>query len=143
MNEKTVFDPLRKKDVALTPEEGVRQWFIAVLRDEFKVPMTMMMSEVGMKYGQVAGGIKGTKQKTFRADILVYDRSLNPLMIVECKRPEVPISVEVLEQAAKYATILNVKYLVVTNGSNSYFARKTDEGMEFTSDVPDYETMNK
>lgn len=47
-----VWDPLRKKNVTLTPEERVRQWFISVLRDVMKVPMHMMMSEVGMKYGE-------------------------------------------------------------------------------------------
>ena len=39
-----IWDPLRKKNVAATPEERVRQWFITQLRDRFKVPVTMMMS---------------------------------------------------------------------------------------------------
>ena len=46
------WDPLRKKMVALTPEEKVRQWFIGVLRDQVQVPSYMMMSEVAMKFGQ-------------------------------------------------------------------------------------------
>ena len=46
-----VSDPLRKKDVPLTPEDRVRQWFITVLKDTMLVPLHMMMSEVGMKYG--------------------------------------------------------------------------------------------
>ena len=56
-----VWDPLRKKMVALTPEEKVRQWFIGVLRDTLKVPEHMMMSEASLKYGR----------KRFRTDILV------------------------------------------------------------------------
>ena len=55
----TIWDPLRRKEVAATPEEQVRQWFIAaVLRDTVKVPMHMMMSEVGFRYGN----------KQYRAD---------------------------------------------------------------------------
>jgi hypothetical protein len=61
---RTVFDPLRRKEVALTPEEQVRQWCIGVLSGDLGVPLHMMMSEVGMKLGG----------KQFRADILVYDR---------------------------------------------------------------------
>lgn len=80
-----IWDPLRKKEVALTPEEKVRQWFIGVLRDSMKVPEHMMMSEAGFKLGD----------KQFRADILVYDRQARPLLVVECKRPEVELTQEV------------------------------------------------
>ena len=75
---KQIWDPLRKKMVALTPEEGVRQWFISLLQSQMKVPVYMMMSEVAMKYGE------GVLKKNFRADILVFDRKLKPLMVVEC-----------------------------------------------------------
>ena len=85
----TIWDPLRKKEVALTPEERVRQWCIGVLAESLEVPMHMMMSEAGFKLGN----------KQFRADIIVYDRSLRPLVVVECKRPEVDLTQEVLDQA--------------------------------------------
>ena len=44
----TVWDPLRKKEVALTPEERVRQWFIAFLMKECDVPISLMNSEVAL-----------------------------------------------------------------------------------------------
>ena len=91
MEQQKVWDPLRKKAVALTPEEMVRQWFIGVLKERMKVPEYMMMSEVAMKFGG----------KDFRADILVYGRDTAPLMVVECKREDVPMSREVLEQALR------------------------------------------
>ena len=94
-----IWDPLRKKMVALTPEEQVRQWFIGVLRDHLKVPAHMMMSEVSFKLGD----------KPFRSDILVYGRDTAPLMVVECKRPETKLDREVLEQALKYNLVLGVK----------------------------------
>ena len=72
---KTIWDPLRKKEVALTPEERVRQWCIGVLAGQIQVPMHLMMSEAGFKLGG----------KQFRADIIVYDRNVQPLMVVECK----------------------------------------------------------
>lgn len=92
MAENMVWDPLRRKNVPLTPEERVRQWFITVLKDRMQVPLHMMMSEVGMKFGE------GALKKEFRADIVVYDRRPGPMMIVECKRPDVELTKEVLEQ---------------------------------------------
>ena len=88
-NGQTIWDPLRRKEVALTPEERVRQWFIGVLSQNMDVPMHMMMSEAGFKLGG----------KQFRADIIVYDRSACPLIVVECKRPEVELTQDVLDQA--------------------------------------------
>jgi len=81
-----VFDPLRKKYVALTPEERVRQWFISVLRDEMEVPVHMMMSEVPFNFGD----------KQFRADVLVYGRDTAPVAVVECKQPDVKLDAGVL-----------------------------------------------
>jgi hypothetical protein len=95
----SVWDPLRKKEVALTPEEKVRQWCIGVLRDKMGVPAHLMMSEAGFKLGE----------KQFRADILVYDRQARPLVVVECKRPEVELTQEVLDQAIRYNMVLDVK----------------------------------
>lgn len=126
-----VWDPLRKKEVALTPEERVRQWFIGVLRDTMKVPVHMMMSEAGFKLGD----------KQFRADILVYDRQVRPLVVVECKRPEVDLTHEVLDQAVRYNMVLDVKYMIITNGTKTYICRKGETGYSFIDYVPDYEQM--
>ena len=126
-----VWDPLRKKEVALTPEERVRQWCIGVLRDQMGVPVHMMMREAGFKLGD----------KQFRADILVYDRQASPLMVVECKRPEVELTQEVLDQAIRYNMVLNVKYMIITNGTKTFICRKGETGYKFIDSVPDYEQM--
>lgn len=127
----TVWDPLRKKEVALTPEEKVRQWCIGVLRDILGVPVHLMMSEAGFKLGE----------KQFRADILVYDRQARPLVVVECKRPEVELTREVLDQAIRYNMVLDVKYMIITNGTRTYICRKGESGYKFIDTVPVYEQM--
>ena len=124
----TIWDPLRKKEVVLTPEERVRQWFIGVLSQNMDVPMHMMMSEAGFKFGG----------KQFRADIIVYDRSACPLIVVECKRPEVELTQEVLDQAIRYNMVLDVKLMIITNGTKTVMCRRTDEGYRFISNVPKY-----
>ena len=129
----TIWDPLRKKEVALTPEERVRQWFIGVLSQSMGVPMHLMMSEAGFKLGE----------KQFRADILVYDRKAQPLAVVECKRPEVELSAEVLDQAIRYNMVLNVKYIMITNGTATYIAGKEGERFVFLNKVPSYNEMSR
>ena len=127
----TIWDPLRKKEVVLTPEERVRQWFIGVLSTSLEVPLHMMMSESGFKLGD----------KQFRADIIVYDRTASPLMVVECKRPEVELTAEVVDQTIRYNMVLNVKYIAITNGTKTFLFRK-DAGMyRFMDSVPKYKQM--
>ena len=126
-----IWDPLRKKEVARTPEEVVRQWFIQRLNADLQVPMHMMMSEAGLKLGD----------KQYRADILVYDRALKPLMIVECKRPEVELTQEVLDQAVRYNMVLDVKYIIITNGVKTYVCGKQGGRYAFLSTFPTYNEM--
>lgn len=115
----------------MTPEEEVRQWCIGVLFRSMCVPMHMMMSEAGFKLGG----------KSYRADILVYDRKAQPLMVVECKRPEVALTQEVLDQAIRYNMALNVKYIMITNGTKTFICRRNDVGFVFIDKVPVYDEM--
>ena len=136
MTEKhVIWDPLRKKEVSLTPEERVRQWCIGVLSTQCGVPLHMMMSEAGFKLGG----------KQFRADILIYDRAAKPLAVVECKRPEVELTQEVLDQAIRYNMVLNVKYMIITNGTKTSMLCRTEkdgvQAYEFVKNIPTYQEM--
>lgn len=138
MNDREViWDPLRKKEVALTPEEKVRQWCIGALAGHSGVPLHMMMSEVGFKLGD----------KNLRADIVVYDRKARPLMVVECKRPEVELTREVLDQAVRYNMVLDVRYMLITNGTTTFICRREErDGTRqyvFIDRVPKYNEMIK
>jgi hypothetical protein len=130
-----IWDPLRKKQVEFTPEEKVRQWFIRFMNEQMQIPMHMMMSEVQMKFGE------GRIKKDFRSDILVYDRTLKPLMVVECKRPEVELCNDVVEQVMKYNMVLDVRYIAITNGEKTYICKRVGDKFEFLSEVPVYEKM--
>jgi len=126
-----VWDPLRRKEVALTPEERVRQWFIAELRDTAGVPVHMMMSEVSLCIGE----------KQCRADIVVYDRTGSPLMVVECKKPEVPVDEHVTDQALRYDRVLGVRYVAVTNGLRTFLFERKAEGFSALGKLPSWEEM--
>jgi type I site-specific restriction endonuclease len=126
-----IFDTIRKKYVALTPEEWVRQNFIQYLANEKKFPLSLMAIEMGMKYNQL--------QK--RGDVVVYDMSGRPWLIVECKAPAVKITQEAFDQVARYNMSLKVKYVVVTNGMNHFCCEIDHEGMSyrFVKEVPEWE----
>ena len=126
-----IWDPLRKKSVRNTPEEAVRQWFISVLHQGMKVPEHMMGSEVSLRH---AG-------KDYRADIVVYNRQAHPLMVVECKRPEVTLDQSVVDQALRYNNELDVKYIAITNGVKTFLFIRTADGWEFMQKAPLWEEM--
>lgn len=127
------YDPLRKKEVPLTPEENVRQWFIGVLKDSIGVPEHMMMSEVELKFGNA--------RKIYRADILIYDRKGCPLAIVECKRPGVAVGRQTLEQALRYDMVLGVRHFIITNGEETYFFSRKDGRIVPMTSAPSYEEL--
>lgn len=129
-----VFDPLRRKTVALTPEEEVRQGVIRTLNQKMGIPLTMMASECGFRYNG----------RTYRADVLVYDRRVNPLMLVECKAPEVTLGRDVIDQVLRYTRALKVKYILITNGKSSYLCKWSADAGDyvFCTDLPDYNQMN-
>ena len=100
-----VLDPVRRRWVALTPEEWVRQQTIRLLHTRYNYPLELM---------QVEGAIT-VNGMTRRCDIVVY-RDGQPWMIVECKKPEVALTQKVCDQACRYNTVLQVPYLMLANG---------------------------
>ena len=127
----TLYDPLRRKEVADTPEERVRQWLIGELEGSLGVPRHLMMSEAGLKFGA----------KSYRADVLIYDRSGAPLAVVECKRPDVPLTEAVARQAMRYDMVLSVRWIILSNGGSTLVFRR--EGGSFVpyQQIPSYDTM--
>jgi hypothetical protein len=130
---KMIFDARRRKWVALTPEEWVRQHFARYLTEEKNYPAGRM----GIEYGLKINGLD------FRADIVEFDQEGNPLLIVECKAPQVKISQDVFDQIVRYNFRLQVKYLIVTNGINHYCCVIDREKLSysFLPEIPDYKNL--
>ena len=129
----TVFDPVRRRRVALTPEEWVRQHVINYLLHDLGCPASLM----GVEAGLVLNGMAK------RADIVVYDRSASPVLLVECKAPGVPLAQATFEQVALYNLVPKVRYLLVTNG-NSHYCCVVDHqrgGVEFLPTLPPFDAM--
>ena len=132
---KYVYDPVRKKNVVLQPEEWVRQHAIQYLSVYKSVPLSLMTEEYTIKYG--------TLKK--RIDLLIYNSSLKPLILAEFKSYDVPITNETFLQAAVYNHIMKAPYLYISNGLTSYFAVIDIEKKSFSylEEMPDYMTLVK
>ena len=130
-----VYDKLRKKYVAYTPEEDVRQRFIEFLTVDMLFPGGLICNEIGI----VQNGIKR------RCDTVILDRNGEPLPIIEYKAPHVTITQRVFDQIYRYNTVLKVKYLIVTNGIKTYCCRNDYENNKclFVNGIPSYEEMLK
>ncbi len=131
MSTDKLFDPLRRKEVAATAEERVRQWFISILLNDCAVPAHLMMSEAPLQFGA----------KKWRADILVYDRNGKALAVVECKRPDVDIDSSVAAQAMRYNMVLDVRWLMLTNGVKTLIFRRDGPAFKAFGSLPLYEQM--
>lgn len=128
-----IFDRLRGKFVALTPEEWVRQHFVAFLIDHKGFPVGLMANEVSLS-------LNGTSR---RSDTVVYNSSAQPLVIVEYKAPTVKISQKTFDQIIRYNMVFHAPYLIVSNGINHYcchidFEKKS---YEFLPDIPSYQEL--
>ena len=125
-----VFDVLRRRYVALTPEEWVRQHFVHFLIGHKGYPKGLLANEVELRVGE----------KRLRCDSVVYDRSLRPLMIVEYKAPDIAITQRVFRQISAYNLLLRVDYLVVSNGLSHYCCRMDYDRQTYTflTGIPPY-----
>lgn len=121
----------RRRYVRLTPEELVRQTTLQLLVNEFGYPHNLIAVEVPI---EVAGVQK-------RCDAIVYNRQMQPLMLIEFKAPSVHLTQEVFDQAAIYNRKLQVPLLMLCNGRESIVARVLQTQYQFLEQIPAYNTL--
>jgi predicted type IV restriction endonuclease len=126
-----IFDAVRKKYVALTPEEWVRQHVIQYLINHRFYPKPLFRIEGSLAYN--------TLQK--RSDILVYDRAGKPWMLIECKASTVKLTQRAFNQAAIYNMTVGAKYVAVSNGMVHFCCQAPKVGVNpvFLEEFPEFE----
>ena len=129
-----IFDFLRRRYVALTPEEWVRQHFIHFLVEHKGYPKGLLANEMELRVGE----------KRMRCDTVLYSPTLQPRMIIEYKAPDVVITQRVFDQITVYNMLLHADYLIVSNGMQHYCLRMdyANHSYEFLNDIPAYTTLN-
>lgn len=128
-----VFDVIRRRYVALTPEEWVRQHFVHFLLNYKGYPQTLMANEVQIKLNKLSR----------RCDTVLYNRDLTARMIIEYKAPHVEITQAVFDQICRYNFVLKVDYLIVSNGMQHYCCKMdyANNRYTFLKDVPLYSEL--
>ncbi len=131
--DRLIFDRLRQKFVALTPEEWVRQHFVEFMITRKGFPASLMANEVGIT-------LNGTKR---RCDTVVFDRQGSPSVIVEYKAPSVEVTQKTFDQIVRYNMVLHARYLIVSNGLAHYCCviDYAAHSYSFMSDIPDYDSL--
>lgn len=127
-NQAQIFDPVRQKWVVLQDEEWVRQNMIAWLVRIQGVPQSFIAVEKTLPLGNTA----------MRFDLLLYDQSHQPWMMIECKSPEIKLDDKVLMQVLSYNSIVPVPYIMITNGNESHLANKKAEPPQWCSAFPKF-----
>lgn len=129
-NKAFILDIIRRQYVALTPEEWVRQHFIHFLIGHKNYPQSLMANEVQLK-------LNGMSR---RCDTVVYDRTLRPRVIIEYKAPTVNITQKVFDQICRYNIVLQVDYLIVSNGITHYCCKVdyNTRSYSFLKEIPIY-----
>lgn len=130
-----IFDPVRKKQVRLTPEEWVRQNIVRYFAEALGYPYSHMVLEKGLKLNTCSK----------RADILIYDKVLKPSLLVECKSPEIKMTSDVFEQAARYNIIFKVPWLFVSNGivHHTAYIDHLNKCVRHVDFIPTYSELDK
>ncbi len=129
-----IFDRLRKRFVALTPEEWVRQHIVEFLISEKEFPAALMANEITLQRNGM----------NKRCDTVVYNREGDPLLIAEFKAPEVEINQHTFDQIARYNMILRVSYLLISNGLQHYCCNIDYETQQvsYLPDIPSFAVIN-
>lgn len=129
-NKLFIFDSIRKKFIQLTPEEWVRQHTVRFLIEQKNYPASLISVEKTIKIANLSK----------RYDIVAYNPNKSIDLLVECKAPEINITQNTFDQIARYNLILKAKYLMVTNGINTYICQidLNNQKYIFLKELPEY-----
>lgn len=126
-NQTFIFDEVRKKWLLLTPEEWVRQHLIHYLILEKKYPVSLISIEKEI----ILNDLKK------RYDIVIYNKQLMPVVVIECKAPYIELDKNVVEQALRYNLIIKAKYLMISNGVSDVTFNSLNQAVL----LPDYNDL--
>ena len=156
-NKEEVFCDWRRKWVRLTPEEWVRQQLLHRLVEQLGYPASLIAVEVPLeKISNLKSPISNFQSPILplrgsggspilphlRCDAVVYDTSMQPLMLIECKAETVPLTQKTLDQALTYNRRLSVPYLLLHNGPQSIIVRVLSDSITLCPNIPDYACLS-
>ena len=131
-----IYDPIRKKYVALTPEEKVRQQMLKYMLQRLQVPA----DKIGVERSLSSLGDTGNRK---RVDICVFGENEEILAVVECKANYIGTGESPYQQAIDYVESLKVRNYFVVDGwdINGYHYNYERGQFDPITEMPTYEEM--
>jgi len=120
---------VRRKWVALTPEEWVRQHFLNLMISHLAYPKGMMKVEHSMTYFR---NIK-------RSDVTILSKKSGILLLLECKAPSVKIDQKAINQVSEYNKVLKAQFIAISNGINHFVWERKESAYLQSKAFPIYE----
>ena len=133
-NKEQIFCEWRHRWVRLTPEEWVRQQLLHRLVEQLHYPASLIAVEVPLENQQSAI----SNHKFHRADAVVYDRQMQPQILIECKAETVALTQKTLDQALTYNRRLNVPWLILHNGPQTMVVHLSGDRIELSENLPSF-----
>ena len=131
----TLWDPVRQKHVAATPEERVRQKWLKAMIDSLGYPKGLLSVEKSIKS---IASINSSR----RVDILCFTPAtdgLKPLLIVECKAQDEGVTPET--QVMGYNFSVEAPFLAVVHGNEAKTFWQSGDRVRSVSFIPKYNDL--
>lgn len=119
---------VRKKWIAFTKEEWVRQNWLNYLIEVMKYPGSLVAVEKEIHLGELKK----------RVDILVYKNSA-PWILIECKEQDVALSEQTIQQILTYQTVIQSGILIVSNGNDTKAFQINGAQIQQITQLPKYQ----
>jgi hypothetical protein len=108
-----LYNPYARKRLADRPEERVRLQLAQYLVHCAGFPGSHLIFEAGLS--------GTTKKGLLRTDVIITDASMKPLILVECKAPPVPLTMDTARQAFIYNQKIQAPFILLTNGVHDLY----------------------
>jgi hypothetical protein len=125
--QRRLWNPVMKKPAVSLPEERVRLRFLEALLHGSTIPPARITTEKGLE--MIAG-------QAGRTDILCYDPTFKPQLLVECKREQVRLDHKAALQIGRYNEKINAPVLALSNGDSELWFSRSENGGMSRLDIP-------
>lgn len=126
--QKRLWNPIAKKVYANLPEERVRLALVDYLTFEAGTSSSRVSFESPVS-------LPGDKSRS-RTDIICYTKDFKPLLLVECKAPDIKLDEKAAIQIARYNQKVEAPFLLVTNGMLDFWFEIKDDVVTPSPKIP-------
>lgn len=125
---KLLWNPILKRSFVDLPEERVRLQLVEylILEAGFSSSRISFESPVNLPRDKSAS----------RTDIICYDKDFKPLLLVECKAPDISLSEKTSVQIARYNQKIGAPLLLVSNGVDDFWFDSSSESINKLQEIP-------